>query len=111
VAAALAPRPVRLEGLVDGLNRRVTAADLARTYDPTRVAYRAAGGGGRFTVDVEPASAEEIAHWLLAQTQGEVRQPSRKDEGGSRGFCLLLHPSSFILPIRNCSPSWPALPG
>jgi hypothetical protein len=41
VVAALAPRPVQLEALVDGLNRRVTRDELARRYAPATAAYRA----------------------------------------------------------------------
>jgi hypothetical protein len=33
-AVALAPRPLRFEGLVDGLNRRVPKEDLMKTYTP-----------------------------------------------------------------------------
>jgi hypothetical protein len=40
VAAALAPRPLRLEGPVDGLNRRVSAAALTKVYAPASAAYR-----------------------------------------------------------------------
>ena len=34
VAAALAPRPLRLEGLVDGRNRSVAEAELSRWLEP-----------------------------------------------------------------------------
>ena len=39
LAATLAPRPLRLDGLVDGVNRPATAEELTRTYAPTREAY------------------------------------------------------------------------
>jgi dienelactone hydrolase len=42
VVAALAPRPVRLEGLVDGLNRKVPAKEVERIYQRARAAYRQA---------------------------------------------------------------------
>src|SRR5262245_51570234 len=42
VAAALAPRPLRLEGLVDGRNRLMEEQDLRRLFDPTLQAYHAA---------------------------------------------------------------------
>ena len=41
VVAALAPRPVRLEGLVDGLNRKAPAKQLESDYRVARDAYRA----------------------------------------------------------------------
>jgi dienelactone hydrolase len=67
VASALAPRPLRLEGLVDGRNRREAAEGLAARYAPTRAAYRTAGKAERFTLAEEPAAAAEVARWLLAQ--------------------------------------------
>ncbi len=71
VAAALAPRPVRLEGMVDGLNRRARAESLTETYAPARAAYQAAGARDRFSVGVEPAPADQVARWLLAQLKGK----------------------------------------
>jgi hypothetical protein len=63
VAAALAPRPLRLEGLVDGLDRAVRSEALARTYRPARAAYRAAKVEGSLQLaDESPAAA---ARWLL----------------------------------------------
>jgi dienelactone hydrolase len=55
VAAALAPRPIRLEGMVDGLNRRVKVADLAKTY----------GEGKSLRLADEPSSDADAARWLL----------------------------------------------
>jgi hypothetical protein len=71
VAAALAPRPLRLEGLVDGLNRRVPAQELMDTYAPARSAYAATGSQGALSLGVEPAAAEEVARWLLAALKKE----------------------------------------
>src|SRR5262249_25229620 len=45
VAAALAPRPLLLDGLVDGLNRRVSAEPVRQSFEPARTAYRAADAG------------------------------------------------------------------
>jgi hypothetical protein len=56
VAAALAPRPLRLAGLVDGLNRRVPASRIAELYAPLALAD-----------DDDPNSA---ARWLAAQLKG-----------------------------------------
>jgi hypothetical protein len=64
VAAALAPRPLRLEGLVDGLNRRVRADDLAKTYEPATAAYRAAKAEKNLQLAAEPDGAA-AAKWLL----------------------------------------------
>jgi hypothetical protein len=67
LAAAAAPTPLRLEGLVDGLNRRVSAERLGRDYAVARAAYKAAGASDRLTLNAEPAPPEEVARWLIAQ--------------------------------------------
>ncbi len=54
VTAALAPRPVRLEGLVDGLNRKVSARDAERIYAPARAAYREARAADRLQIQNIP---------------------------------------------------------
>ncbi|HKI31617.1 MAG TPA: acetylxylan esterase [Gemmataceae bacterium] len=65
VAAALAPRPLRLEGLVDGLNRRVKTEALAKTYEPATTAYREAKAEGKLQLADETSSAAAAAKWLL----------------------------------------------
>jgi hypothetical protein len=64
VAAALAPRPVLLEGAVDGLNRRVSAEALARAMAPARKAYEEATGADRLSATVELTADEKLAQWL-----------------------------------------------
>jgi hypothetical protein len=61
VAAALAPRPLRLAGLVDGRNRRVPADGLAGIFAPTRAAYDAAGVRERFVIEAE---GDDASRWL-----------------------------------------------
>jgi dienelactone hydrolase len=58
VAAALAPRPVRLEGLVDGTNRRLSTEGLAKTYGPARA-------GEKLQLASEPSADTVAAKWLL----------------------------------------------
>jgi len=70
VAAVLAPRPLRLDGLVDGLNRRIAPDAVAATYGPARAAYRTAGAEQHLTLPAQPAAGIDIARWLLAQLQG-----------------------------------------
>jgi hypothetical protein len=65
VAALLAPRPLRLEGLVDGTNRRLSAEALARTYAPAREAYTAAKAGERLELAGKSEGKETSARWLL----------------------------------------------
>jgi cephalosporin-C deacetylase-like acetyl esterase len=71
VAATLAPRPLRLEGMVDGLNRRVTAAALAEALAPAQAAYRAAGVQERLHLSVERETPDRQARWLLANLARE----------------------------------------
>jgi dienelactone hydrolase len=65
VAAALAPRPLRLEGLVDGLNRRVAPAIAEKVMRPARTAYRSARAEGQLQIGTEDA-VERIIPFFLA---------------------------------------------
>ena len=65
VAAGLYPRPLRLEGLVDGLNRRVKRDVLEKTYDPARIAYGDGKPQSALRLSDEPSSAADAAKWLL----------------------------------------------
>lgn len=49
LTSALAPRPVRLEGLVDGWNRPLSATDLTLAYKSTVDTYRNAGAPANFS--------------------------------------------------------------
>jgi dienelactone hydrolase len=64
VAAVLAPRPVLLEGLVDGRNRRATTAALGAALAPAQAAYESAGAADRLRLAVE-SQAGAAARWLL----------------------------------------------
>jgi hypothetical protein len=67
--AALAPRPVRLEQFVNGLNRRVASADAARSLDVAVQRYRARGGATHLCLPgADSVSASEVLtteQWLL----------------------------------------------
>jgi len=65
VAAVLAPRRLRLERLVDGLNRPLTGEVLAKTYEPTAAAYAAAGVRQRLVLADGARSDPGVATWLL----------------------------------------------
>jgi dienelactone hydrolase len=71
VAGALAPRPLRLEGLVDGLNRRVPNDVVEKAYEPTVAAYRSAEARDRFLLEAESGKPLAVAQWLLAQLKGD----------------------------------------
>ena len=62
VAAALAPRPLRLDGLVDGLNRRMTLAESSRLYELPVESYRQADAERRFVMN----GAASASDWLLS---------------------------------------------
>jgi dienelactone hydrolase len=51
VAAVLAPRPLRLQGLVDGLNRRVAVETIQKAFAPARAAYRSGVAEGQFSIE------------------------------------------------------------
>ncbi|HTU16936.1 MAG TPA: dienelactone hydrolase family protein [Gemmataceae bacterium] len=71
VAAALAPRPLRLQGLVDGLNHEVSAETAAKIYEPARNAYRSRKVGAYLQVAGDKREAESAGHWLLRRLTGE----------------------------------------
>jgi hypothetical protein len=66
VVAALAPLPVRLEGLVDGRNRPASGAALEAAYAVARKAYRALEFPQRLTVESRVTEQQEIADWILS---------------------------------------------
>jgi hypothetical protein len=63
VLAALAPRPVRIEGAVDGLNRRMSEKGLTAALEPVRKAYGEARGKVFGAVAYE--ADEKLAAWLV----------------------------------------------
>ena len=65
VAAALAPRPLRLDDLVDGLNRNARQAVLDQTFEITRNAYRAADTSDRLRFSNATVSNDSPAKWIL----------------------------------------------
>jgi cephalosporin-C deacetylase-like acetyl esterase len=67
VTAALAPRPVRLARLVDGLNRDVSADALSQAFEPARKAYRATNAEERLQFEVTGTATDSAARWLLRQ--------------------------------------------
>jgi hypothetical protein len=66
VAAALAPCPLRIEGLVDGRNCRLQNAEVQRFFEPTFHAYREAEEA--LMLCAEPAG--DLAAWLLHSLSG-----------------------------------------
>lgn len=73
IAAAIAPRPLRLAGLVDGLNRRVSAQTAAQAFDVAFPAYRAAGATNQFAIEEEDQRSGEdtrAAGWMLRNVIG-----------------------------------------
>lgn len=67
LAAGLAPRPLALVGLVDGLNRAVDRKTAEAAYTYTSRAYQAANVRNRFVVTgAEDAPAPAPGPWLLS---------------------------------------------
>jgi cephalosporin-C deacetylase-like acetyl esterase len=64
VAAALAPRPVCFDGLVDGLNRQVPIERVREQYEPVVESYQRDGAEDRLTIAESSASPAE---WLRRQ--------------------------------------------
>ncbi len=64
VAASLAPKRLRLEGLVDGLNRRADPATARSIYQPAFQSYKAAGAAGNLVVG-SPAGDADVAEWII----------------------------------------------
>jgi hypothetical protein len=64
IAAALAPRPLVMEGLVNGRNIRVGGSALDKILEPAKIAYRESRSADRFSVRGEP---QDISGWLAAQ--------------------------------------------
>jgi cephalosporin-C deacetylase-like acetyl esterase len=71
VVASLAPRPIRLEGLVDGLNREVSTEAASKTYEFARNAYRSLRAESHLHVGEIEKQTESAAHWLLHRLAGD----------------------------------------
>jgi hypothetical protein len=72
VAAALAPRPLRLEQLVDGRNCPIAADEAERAFAPALAAY--ATTAGELILSTTPADG--AATWLAHALQGPDARPS-----------------------------------
>jgi cephalosporin-C deacetylase-like acetyl esterase len=67
LAAAAAPRGLRLEGLVDGLNRAVPPEQVARTFAPAQAAYRSLKAASQLRLAETDRARDSGARWLLRQ--------------------------------------------
>jgi dienelactone hydrolase len=64
VVAALAPRPVRLEGMVDGHNRLVPRLTMEKIYASARTAFAASEADTRLAFAPRPSSPVQFVRWL-----------------------------------------------
>jgi hypothetical protein len=64
LVATMSPRPVRIEGLVDGVNRIVTEDKLKATYARAIERYEMDDAGKKLSIQPEPTSPAE---WLIGQ--------------------------------------------
>ena len=70
LAASLAPRPLRMEELVDGCNRHVSRQQAEETYSLARTAYAQANQPDRFSIEAENPSVENISEWFQKSFYG-----------------------------------------
>jgi hypothetical protein len=66
VVAVLAPLPLRMEGLVDGLNREVPAEALMQIQESARAAYRSLKAESRLQLG-DGHQKGQPARWALEQ--------------------------------------------
>ena len=66
IVAALAPRPLFMEGLVDGCNCPVSPQEIEATYHEARVAYSQAGNPGYLSIENKNALLKNLSRWLNA---------------------------------------------
>ena len=62
LAATLAPRPLWLDSLVDGMNRLVPKESLANRYRSTGAAYQATRAAESLRIGTH--TGESVARWL-----------------------------------------------
>ena len=66
IAAALAPQPLWISGLVDGQNRRVAQSAAEKTYAKTKSAFGEAKSSNEFHLQADaPDRAKAIVPWLV----------------------------------------------
>jgi cephalosporin-C deacetylase-like acetyl esterase len=65
IAATLAPRPLRMDNFVNGLNRQCSADDLRTTFAPTIEAYRDTKASNQLSLSAGRSGG--AAAWLLSQ--------------------------------------------
>jgi dienelactone hydrolase len=70
LAAAIAPRALRIERCVNGRNILLNPIALETTFLPTREAYRESHASDRQTIQVDPS---DVATWLVHQLIGTSR--------------------------------------
>jgi hypothetical protein len=61
VVALWSPRPIHIEGAIDGLNQRISGNALEEAYVVTRTF-----SGNNFVLRETPGSAEETVKWLVS---------------------------------------------
>ncbi len=67
IAAALVPRPLRVEGMVDELNRLASGDLVEKSFEPARQAYRSAGAGSNLRLEEKDGRGARTAAWLIEQ--------------------------------------------
>ncbi|WP_447968059.1 acetylxylan esterase [Nitrospira sp. M1] len=66
ITAALAPRPLRMEGCVDGQNQLLTVRQIEEVYRQTRISYSQTDSPEQCSISVERTSSHEISRWFMS---------------------------------------------
>jgi hypothetical protein len=68
IAAAIAPRSLKMHNLIDGLNRNVLGDELSSAFAPTFDSYRRAQAIDKLLIST--GEQDEVAAWLLRALRG-----------------------------------------
>jgi hypothetical protein len=82
-ARLLAARPLRIERLVGGLNRPITAEGIAKAFEPTQTAYGATGARQRLVVEAGRKPADSVSAWRAVQGEVDLRESGMPQLVGS----------------------------
>jgi hypothetical protein len=69
LAAPVAPRPLRLDNLVDGFNRLRSAGDVRTIYQPAVRSYQDAGSADKLVIQ---ETTDRASRWLLDELRGPL---------------------------------------
>ena len=68
IAAAIAPRSLKMHNLIDGLNRNVLGDELSSAFAPAFDSYRRAKAIDKLLIST--GEQDEVTAWLLRELRG-----------------------------------------